>query len=472
MAIITISRGSLSGGAQLAHQLGERLGARVISREVIVEAAKKYGVSEDDLAEGISTPPGLWDRMTHHKERYVVAIQATLAEMVQQGQTIYHGHGGQFLLKDLSKVIKLRLIAPIEYRVRAAMAELKLSRENAVRHIEQVDEQRAKWVRLLYGVEWADPALYDLVLNLEHVSIETACELVVDLVGRKEYRRTPEMMQERKDFALATRIRAELTFNSSFPQNGVLVGVRHGNLKLSGPYYDKHRDEVVQLVRKVPGAQEAMAGDEEGPAPLMRSTVQEKTAADVMLPINAYPFIHKWISIKEAFAALATSTVKLHDGHVFRPRYILVHDEMEQLVGVVARRSLLRGLTPQLKELERTWEKIEAMGAGFAQMSYPMTFRWVSLFGSAALAAAKEPVETVMSPIRCTVRPDDDLSAVVATMLQFAVDLVPVVAERKPVGVILMTDVFDTVAEHVMEGKTRPARHDDEPDPDKDGEQA
>ena len=47
MAIVTISRGSLSGGAKLARQLGETLACKVLSREVIIEAAKTYGVSED-----------------------------------------------------------------------------------------------------------------------------------------------------------------------------------------------------------------------------------------------------------------------------------------------------------------------------------------------------------------------------------------------------------------------------------------
>jgi len=454
MAIITISRGSLSGGALLAQQLGERLGARVISREVIVEAAKKYGVSEDDLTQGLSTPPGLWDRLTRHKQRYLHAIQATLAEMVEEGNTIYHGHGGMFLLKDLSRVIKLRLIAPVEFRVRSAMAELRLNREQAARHIEEIDEKRAKWVRLLYGVEWADPNLYDMVLNLQHVSIETACELVVDMVGRKEFRRTSEMVKERKDFALATRIRAELTFHSGYPDNGVLASVRHGQLRLSGPYYDRHSREVVEFVRRIPGAAEALVDAEiETDAPLMATRAHEKTAADVMLPINAYPFIHKWITIRDAVAALATSSVKLHDGHIIRPRYVLVHDETEQLVGVVARRSLLRGLVPQIKELERMREKIEAMGAGITDFSFPYSFRWVSLFGPVAQTAATEPVESVMAAIRCSVRPDDDLSVVVGTMLQHEVDLLPVLADRRPVGVILMTDVFDTVAEHVMEGR-------------------
>ena len=370
--------------------------------------------------------------------------------MVKDGNTIYHGHGGQFLLKDLSRVIHLRLIAPLEHRVRAAMLDLKLTHQQALRHIEEVDEQRTRWVKLLYGVEWSDPMLYDLVLNLEHVSTETACEVVVDLVGRKEYRRTDEMVQERHDFALATRLRAELAFHAGFPENGVLVNVRRGQLRLSGPYFTRHKDEVVSFVRGIEGAGDALVDSEgDGVVPLMEGR-EERTAADVMLPIAGYPFIHKSDSIRDAVAALATSSVKLHDGHVFRPRYVLVHDEMESLVGVVGRQSLLRGLAPQLREMQRTRQKAEAMGA-IADFSFPVSFRWVSMFGRAATAAAEAPVETVTAAIRCTVRPDDDLSVVVGTMLQHDVDLVPVVADRRPVGVILMTDVFDTVAGHMME---------------------
>jgi hypothetical protein len=40
---------------------------------------------------------------------------------------------------------------------------------------------------------------------------------------------------------------------------------------------------------------------------------------------------------------------------------------------------------------------------------------------------------------------------VVSTMLEHDVDLVPVMDGAKTVGVILMTDVFDNVAEYVLE---------------------
>jgi predicted transcriptional regulator len=46
---------------------------------------------------------------------------------------------------------------------------------------------------------------------------------------------------------------------------------------------------------------------------------------------------------------------------------------------------------------------------------------------------------------------DDTLSTVVSTMLQHNVDLIPVTDGERTIGVILMTDVFDSIAEYVLE---------------------
>src|SRR5919197_611039 len=51
MSIITISRGSFSGGQALAERVAQRLGYSCLSREVLVEAAATYGVPESTLAQ-------------------------------------------------------------------------------------------------------------------------------------------------------------------------------------------------------------------------------------------------------------------------------------------------------------------------------------------------------------------------------------------------------------------------------------
>ena len=47
MAIITISRGTFSGGQSLAEYVAGKLGYRCLAREVLIEAARQYGVDEE-----------------------------------------------------------------------------------------------------------------------------------------------------------------------------------------------------------------------------------------------------------------------------------------------------------------------------------------------------------------------------------------------------------------------------------------
>ena len=49
MAIITISRGSYSGGKAVAERLSEKLGYPCISKEIILDAAEEFGVPEEQL---------------------------------------------------------------------------------------------------------------------------------------------------------------------------------------------------------------------------------------------------------------------------------------------------------------------------------------------------------------------------------------------------------------------------------------
>ncbi len=456
MPIITISRGSLSGGERLAQELGARLGLKVISREVILEAARTYGVSEAELVKGLKSPPSLWERLRNSRDSYVLAIQAALAELVEGGDVVYHGLAGHLLLKELPQVLKLRLIAPLDYRIRAAMTALSCTREHAAEHIAALDHDRQQWVERMYGVEWTDPTLYDLVINLEHMEIDAAVELVTKLVEQPAFKITSESQQAVADFALTTRVRAALKLTSGFPDDVVQVNARRGVVHLSGgSYFESNRQAVVKFVKTLKGVKFVTPGDDTSAVDDTPATASE-LARDLMVPLTSYPHVHSWVPLREAMMALGASAVKLQDGHVIAPRFVLVLDEQERLVGVVSRRNLLRGLTPQFAAIDRARQSIGSL-APVASFSMPITLQWNSLFSAAAVQASWEPVRTVMEPIRGTVTLGDTLGAVVTTMIHHGIDLVPVLDGDKAVGVILMTDVFYTVGQHVLEsGKARP----------------
>jgi CBS domain-containing protein len=460
MPIVTISRGSQSGGVSLAERLHRILGYPLLSQEAVVEAAGRYGVDPDDIVRGLELPPSFWERLTHRKDRYILAMQATLAELVEgDGNGIYHGLAGQFLLQGVPCVFKIRLIAPMGRRVASAMESLGLSREEAERRIATLDERRVRWVRQLFDVDWHDPLLYDMVVNLDHVTVDTAAEAIAEVLRREDYRSSPECLEQVRNFALESRVRAELVFNSDLGGDGVEIRVRNGGVSLAGSSLASRRAEVVEFVRGVRGVRRVeVEGEEQVLLPKtslgLGLSAEDQQAGDVMLPFGRYPTIHEDVSLRDAVVALTASAVKFEDGHTIRPRYLLVLDRADELVGIVSRRDLLKGLSPQYQGAERAEQAIRQL-VPYGDAPYEL-LNWTSLFTAGAAAASRDPVRSVMGRVRGFVRPGDPLSTVVATMIREGVDLVPVLEGRRVAGVVLMTNIFDLVAEYIMEHGGRP----------------
>ncbi len=210
MPLITISRGSMSGGQDLAECISAALGSPCIGREILVDAAAKLGVPQQVLARKMEKGPGLWDRLTLERRIYVVAVQAALAEHVVSGNLVYHGLAGQMLLRGLPSVLRLRLIAPLEVRIQTVMERQKLTRQAAEQYIHDVDNNRIRWTRFMYDVDVRDPQIYDMTFNLEAMTIATACSAVLEIVKQPEYAITESVRIRLADFALACRVKVAL----------------------------------------------------------------------------------------------------------------------------------------------------------------------------------------------------------------------------------------------------------------------
>jgi len=254
MSVITISRGTFSGGKMLAECLAEQLGYRCIDRDVIVERAAAFGVSQDELRNALLKPPTFLDRFQHKKYIYLALIQAALTQEVRSGKAIYHGNAGHLLLKGGPHVLRTRIIAPMEFRLDMAQDRLKLSRSEALAYIHKVDQERRKWTQYLYGVDWGDPALYDIVLNLEYMSVEEACDIIANIVRQRCFEFTSECQTAMDDLALASRVRANLAINSPTSHLEFDVTARGGSVSIKGRLTSLDElAEVRRVAGEVPG---------------------------------------------------------------------------------------------------------------------------------------------------------------------------------------------------------------------------
>jgi cytidylate kinase len=265
MAIITISRGSMSGGEALAKCLSTALSYPILGRDVLVAAAKKLDISEEILTQKIVRGPGVWESLTSNRRLYVVAVQAALAEHLDKGNLVYHGHAGHLLLKGLPTVLRVRLIAPLEMRVRSVMEQQRLNREAAVEYITRVDHERIRWTQFIYGVDWSDPSLYDLVINLENMSMQTACATIVAVVGQPDFALTDTARKAIADFQLTCRVKLALATNALTRELDLDLKADDGTIEISAEVpkvglltHTSSRDEreILRVVQGVEGVRQ------------------------------------------------------------------------------------------------------------------------------------------------------------------------------------------------------------------------
>ena len=195
MAIITISRGSYHRGREVAEKVAQKLGYEVLSRDILLEASEEFNIPEIKLIRAIQDAPSILDRVTRQKEKFVAYIRAALLKHVQKDNVVYHGLFGHFFLQDIPHVLKVRIVADLEARVADEVKREGISESKARQIIIKDDEERRKWALHLYGADWWDATLYDLVIHLKTITVDDAVDLLYHVVQLPGFQTTPESQE-------------------------------------------------------------------------------------------------------------------------------------------------------------------------------------------------------------------------------------------------------------------------------------
>jgi cytidylate kinase len=210
MSIITISRGSFSRGEMVARKVAEKLGYECIGREVLLEASKEFNIPEIKLVRAIHDAPSILDRSFFGKEKYMAYIQAALLRYLKKDNVVYHGLAGHFFVKGISHALKVRIIADLEDRVKWEMEREGTSEEEALLLLKMDDKERRRWSKCLYGIDTADPSLYDLVIHIGKITVAEAADIITQTVGLNGFQTTAESQRAIDDLALSAEVKASL----------------------------------------------------------------------------------------------------------------------------------------------------------------------------------------------------------------------------------------------------------------------
>ena len=262
MSIVTISHEMGAGGPEIGQQVAERLGYKYVDHELISDTARRYGLQEEKLEHLDETKPSLFERFDAETRRYITAMQTAFYEFAEQDRVVLMGRGGQWLLRGVSHVLRVRVMAPFEIRVKRLGTKLagpmgeQASPRTVTEMVRRDDTEKAGRMRYLYDVDVVDPALYDLLINTEKLLAAAGIDLITDVCRRPELQTTPAAAQIVADRSLASQVQVALATNPETRKYRITVEAKAGVVTLEGT---AAMDEALDVAKSVSGVREVKA---------------------------------------------------------------------------------------------------------------------------------------------------------------------------------------------------------------------
>lgn len=167
----------------------------------------------------------------------------------------------------------------------------------------------------------------------------------------------------------------------------------------------------------------------------------EKKVKDLMIPLEDYPHIPYWFTLRQAMAILREAAITF-EGQ-FEPLAVLVFDEKYQLMGILSLRDIIKGLEPRF-----LYEKYEKNTLAEAEAAYSGSLR--DLFGPEWQKASQRPVSEVMKPNEITIHGDDSIAKALFLMIKLKVSRLPVLQDNKLAGMLRLSDLFQEISDLVL----------------------
>ena len=256
MPIITISRGSFSKGKEVAEKIASALGYECISREILLEASEHFNIPEIKLTRALHDAPSILQRFTYGKERYLAYISDALLERVHKDNIVYHGLAGHFLLHGVSHVLKVRILAEMEARIKFEMENKHLSRNEVTDRIKKDDKERRKWSLKLFGVDTWNPSLYDMVLHVNKLNTDNVVRIICDTVQLEQFQATPQSQKVMDDLLLAARVKTRLIHEYPMVRTKASDGIVMVDARLNLTQKPELEKIIREIALEVPGVKD------------------------------------------------------------------------------------------------------------------------------------------------------------------------------------------------------------------------
>lgn len=206
--VITIGRQFGSGGRELGRRLALRIGAKYYDKELLIEAARRAGMSEEffkrkdecfptfingvfSFAFGYNSV-NCFSGSTNISDESIYRAQSDFIHSLADGtdSCVIVGRTSDYVLRDHPRLINIFVHAPEEACIdrimqRDAGTEFECSREKAKAKARRINKLRANYYNFYTDKTWGAASSYDLTFDTSLMPIDDIIEVIIEYINRR-----------------------------------------------------------------------------------------------------------------------------------------------------------------------------------------------------------------------------------------------------------------------------------------------
>jgi len=236
MPLVAMTREMGSLGKDVAAGIAERANKKVVYHEIIEPIANKMRLRKSHVERFLEGKSGIWERLTTDRTSLsIFTADETFRFLRDDSTAVIRGWGAAHLLRNVPHVIRVRVCAPLETRVKRMMQRLATdNRETVESEIQLSEEAHTAITKRHFGVNWRDPENYDLVLCTERLSVDECVEEIEGMMKRPSFQETPESRRLVHNLSHEWSVRSALRRDARTTETAITVAVEDGVASLNG----------------------------------------------------------------------------------------------------------------------------------------------------------------------------------------------------------------------------------------------
>ena len=199
--VITINRQFGTNGRQIATQIAQELGVKLLDRQILSQLADNLNMPEEELQKMERKKPTFWERVSYFYRNSPAMISTPSVDLMgltssqiykeqvdimrsiaAEESCVVVGRLGFEVFKDHPNHISIFMFSNLEDRILKVMEMYGVTRADALSQIKKVDEAREEFTREFTGRERNDATNYDLAVNVSTWGEKGTFDLLMSLI--------------------------------------------------------------------------------------------------------------------------------------------------------------------------------------------------------------------------------------------------------------------------------------------------